>query len=168
LDAVDRRDLPPRARCSVELIRAEALAEARLADEARSSLRTAEALWERAGAGDWVVKVRVEAARLSLLAGDPRVAQALADSARRSFAAAGQPVYAARATELAGAAAIGGGELRGGAVRAARRAAGVLAESGWRRESLRVRLLAARAAVELGRLETARAELEAAALLGRR
>jgi CHAT domain-containing protein len=168
LDAAERRELPPRARCVLELFRAEALVEARLADEADAALRTAETLWQHAGQEDWVRKVRLEAARLSLLSGDAQAARARAEAARRTFAAKGQPVYAARSAAIALEAAIAAGDVPDGSVAGARRAAAVLAGAGWRHDALRSHLLAARAAVGLGRLGVARRELEACSALGRR
>jgi hypothetical protein len=168
LDAAESRGLPPRALCDVELIRAEALVEARLPAEALAALRAALGLWERAGADDYVLKARLEIARLSLLAGDPGSARELAGSARRSLAAAGQAVHAARATGIALAAAVAAGAVSRSSVRSGRRAAAVLAGAGWRHEALRVRLLVARAAIELGRLRTARRELDACSALHRR
>jgi hypothetical protein len=167
LDAAERRSLPARA-WDVELIRAEALVAARLLPEARRALSTALALCERAGVEDYLSKGRLDVARLALLAGDFESARALATSARRSFGATGQRIYAARATGLALAAGLAAGDLRRSAMRSGRHAAATLAAAGWQPEALRVRLLVARIAVALHSLRAADHELRTCEVVRRR
>jgi CHAT domain-containing protein len=167
LDDAERRPLPARSAWDVELTRAEALVAARLLPEARRVLAAALALWERAGVEDYLSKGRLDVARLSLLAGDYESTRALADSARRSFAAGRQRIHAARATGLMLAAAVAAGDLPASAIRSGRHAAAVLAASGWQQDALRLRLLVARAAVALGSLRVARDELHGCANLRR-
>jgi CHAT domain len=166
VDGIDTARISARHRWSLELLRAKALVAARLIGEARDALDLAQAIWEQAGIED--PEGRLEVARLTLLAGDPVAARALARGAQRSFAARHRPVYHARAAGLALAAAIASGEVRGSALRSGRRAAAALAAAGWREEGLRVRLSVARAAIELGSSVVARRELAGCSVLLRR
>jgi hypothetical protein len=165
LDAVDDEELAPQARARLELSRAEALVGARLLSEAHPPLHRALAIWDGAAGDDAAAKGRLEAARLTLLAGDPIGARDQARTLARSLAARGQAVYAARATELKLAAEVAAGDVRAGSLTSARRAAEVLATGGWRTDALRLRLLIARAALELGSMRVARREFARAAPL---
>ncbi len=166
LDTIDAADVPALHKSALELLRAKALVAGRLMGEARHALDLAQAIWQRAGIED--PEGRLEVVALTLLAGDPVGAKALARRAQRSFAALGRYVYSARATGLWLAAAIAADALAPSAIRSGRRAAATLAAAGWRDEALRVRLLVARAAVGLGALGTARRELGSCARLRRR
>ena len=148
LDAIDAAGIPTLHRSSLELLRAKALVAGRLVSEARHALDAAHAIWQRAGIDD--PEGRLDLVRLTLLAGEPARAQALADRARRSFAAQGRPAYAAQATGLSLAAAIAAAAVRPSALRSGRRAAATLAAAGWREQALRVQLSVARAAIALG------------------
>ena len=168
LDAVDLERLSDWAACWLFLARAEAHVVLRLLPEARADLARFVEASARARAVDSVSKARLDAARLALLAGDARSAQALAASAARSFAAGRQPSHWARAATLSVAVAIATGGVRPSTLRTGRRAAAVLAEQRHLTEALRARQLVARAAAELGALRVARREADAAAPLRRR
>jgi len=165
LDAVDPGSLAPHARARLELSRAEALVGARLLEEASAALQRALAIWDAAAGDDAAAKGRLEAARLMLLAGDAESARVLATGLVRSFAARGQPVYAARASALRLAAEISANQLRASSVASGRRAAEQLEAGGWRLEAQRTRLLVARAALELGSTRIGNRELARAAPL---
>ena len=128
----------------------------------------------RAGSGDLDTirwddhEGRLEMIRLTLLAGDPVRAHALALRAQRSFAAQSRQLHAARAGGLALAAAIAAGEVRRSTLRSGRRAAAILADGGWRDDALRLRLTVARGAIELDSIQLARRELAASSPLRRR
>ena len=91
------RALSDWAACWLYLSRAEASVALRLLEEARADLARFVETSAAAGAVDSVTKARLDAAELSLLAGDPASAASLAAGARRSFAARRQPVDWARA-----------------------------------------------------------------------
>ena len=165
LDALVEKTRQPLARAALEVVRAQALLAAGLEREARAALEAGRRLWERAGADE--PETRLELVRLTLRTGDAAAAEALGRRACRSFALTRRPVYRARAVGLTLAAAIAAGTVRAPALRPARAAAEALARAGWRREALRVRLLVARAAIELGRLRVAREELASCAALRR-
>ena len=114
LDAIDARDVSPRIAAELSLLRAQATATARLRRESLQSLSEAQAVWKLSGRDDH--GGRLEAIRLTLLAGDAIAARSLALRTQRSFAAQGRDVYGARAAVLALAASIaaGAGEDRGG------------------------------------------------------
>jgi hypothetical protein len=166
LDAIDADDVSPRIVAEHELLRAQTLATAHLWSEALQALAQAQVIWKRAARDDH--EGRLEVIRLTLLAGDPVRAQALAVQAQRSFAAQHRQLYAARAEGLAVAAAIAAGGVRRSALRSGRRAAAILAAAGWRKDALRLRLAVARAAIELGSIRVARRELGACSSLRRR
>ncbi len=166
LDAADRPELSPANAAELELLRAEALAAAQLWSEARESLARARSQWARHARDDH--GGRLEAIRLTLLGGDAAGALALAARTRRSFAAQGRALHAARAGGLELAAAIATGAVSRGAIASGRRAAATLAAAGWSAEARRVQLAVARAAIELGAVRTAKRELAACAALFRR
>jgi hypothetical protein len=165
LDAIDGAGVSPNQNAWLHLLRAQALIAGRLMGEARHALEQAQAVWRRAGADD--PEARLEVIRLTLLAGDPAQAKAMAGHARRSFAGGHRPVYGARAAGLWLAAAIAAGTVPRSAIRSGRRAAATLAAAGWQDEARRLRLLVARAAVGLGALRIARRELANCAELRR-
>ncbi|MCL2418571.1 MAG: CHAT domain-containing protein [Conexibacteraceae bacterium] len=166
LDAVESPDLAALAAAELALIRAQATSAARLRLESLEALNRAQSLWTRARRDDHVG--RLEAIRLTLLAGDARAARELAQRTRRSFAAQHREVAAARAAGLALAAGIAAGVTRRSELRSGRRAAAILAAAGWRLDSERVRLTIARAALALGSPALAERELTACTILGRR
>jgi len=166
LDAINVEDVSARIAAEHELLRAKTLAGAHLWSEALDAIRQAQVVWDRAARAGH--EGRLEVIRLTLLAGDPVRAHALALQARRSFAAQQRELHAARAGGLALAAAIAAGGVRRSALRPGRRAAAILAANGWREDALRVRLAVARAAIELGSIRLARRELAACSALRRR
>lgn len=165
LDAIDPRDASPPVKAELALIRAQGAATARLRSEALVALKQAEAIWKQTNRDDHIG--RLEAIRLTLLAGDAPAARELALRAQRSFAAQRREVNAARAAGLALLAAIASGSARRSDLRSGRRAVETLASAGWRPEAQRVRLAVARAALALGSLTVARREVAACAALRR-
>jgi CHAT domain len=163
IDAIDTRGISPRVAAELSLLRAQATATARLRNESLQALSEAQAMWKESGHDDPVA--RLEAIRLTLLAGDVGGALALALHATRSFAAQRRHVYGARATVLALAASIAAGDVHRSGLRSGRRAAGILADAGWHEEARRAQLLVARAAIELGSVSAAERELERCSLL---
>ena len=166
LDAIDVADVSPRIAGELSLLRAQASATAHLRGEALRSLREAQAVWSGSGRDDH--GGRLEAIRLTLLAGDPAGARALALQTQRSFAGQRRHVYAARAAVLALAASIAAGAVHASGLRSGRRAAQTLAGAGWKDEARRAQLMVARAALELGSPGVARRELVGCAILLRR
>jgi hypothetical protein len=166
IDAIDQRGVSPRVAAELALLRAQASATAHLRGESLQALRQANAIWERSGRDDH--GGRLEAIRLTLLAGDALGALELGLQTQRSFAARQRHVYAARAAALALAAAIAAGAVRPSGLRSGRRAAEVLAGAGWQAEARRAQLMVARAAIELGSARVARHELAGCAVLLRR
>ena len=166
LDAIDARDVSPRIMAELSLLRAQATATAHLRGESLQALGEAQAVWERSGRDDH--GGRLEAIRLTLLAGDAIGARALALQTQRSFAAQRRHVYGARAAVLALAASIAAGAVRRSGLRSGRRAAAILAGAGWRGEARRAQLMVARAAIELGSPAVARRELAGCSVLLRR
>ena len=166
LDRIDPASIPPAQRADLEMLRARALAAAHLTGEALAALSAAQTIWTR-----WRVaepEGRLEAVRLTLLAGDPRDAQRLARSASAWFGRHDSPIYRARADGLRLAAALASGTVPASVLVSARRAAATLAETGWREESQRIRVALARGECSRGRCEAARAELAACGALRRR
>ena len=166
LDAIDTRDVSPRIAAELSLLRAQAAAAARLRSEALQALSDAEVTKQRSGRDDH--GGRLEAIRLTLLAGDAIGARTLALQTQRSFAAQGRHVYAARAVVLALAAAIAAGDVRRSALESGRRAARILDDAGWQAEARRAQLMVARTAIELGSPAVARRELAGCSVLLRR
>ncbi len=165
LDAIDRGELSVRTGAVHEILRARTLATAHLWSEALQALDHAEAIWKRSARDDH--EGRLEVIRLTLLAGDPVRARALALRAQRSFAAQGRQLHAARARGFALAASVAAGRVSASELRSGRRAAAVLSDAGWREDALRLRLTVARAAIALGSVQLARRELAAASRLRR-
>lgn len=163
LDAIGIGDVSPRIAGELSLLRAQASATAHLRGEALRSLHEAQAVWSGSGRDDH--GGRLEAIRLTLLAGDPAGARALALQTQRSFAGQRRHVYAARAAVLALAASIAARAVHASGLRSGRRAAETLAGAGWKDEARRAQLMVARAALELGSPRVARRELVGCAVL---
>ncbi len=166
LDAIDLRDVSPRIAAELLLLRAQATATAHLRSESLQALSEAQVSWQRAGRDDH--EGRLEAIRLTLLAGDAAGARALALQTQRSFAAQHRQVYAARAALMVLAASIAARAVRQSGVRSGRRATKTLADAGWQGEARRAQLMVARAAIELGSPGVAQRELAACSILLRR
>jgi tetratricopeptide (TPR) repeat protein len=165
LDAIDRSELSLRTGAVHEILRARTLTTAHLWSEALEALGQAEAIWKRSARDDH--EGRLEVIRLTLLAGDPVRARALALRAQRSFAAQGRQLHAARARGFGLAASVAIGRVGESAVRSGRGAAAILSRAGWRHDALRLRLTVARAAIVLGSTKVARRELAAVSRLRR-
>ncbi len=166
LDSIDPASIPPAQRADLEMLRARALAAAHLTGEAMAALSAAQAIWTR-----WRVaepEGRLEAVRLTLLAGDPRDAQRLAQGASAWFARHDSPISRARADGLRLAAALAGGAVPASVLASARRAVTTLAETGWGEEAQRIRVAVARAECGRRRPAAARRELAACVALRRR
>ena len=166
LDAIDTRNVSPRIAAELSLLRAQATAAAHLRSEALQALSDAQIMKQRSGRDDH--GGRLEAIRLTLLAGDATAARSLALRTQRSFAAQGRDVYGARAAVLALAASIAAGAVRRSALRSGRRAATILAGAGWHGEARRAQLMVARAAIELGLPGVGRREFAGCSILLRR
>ena len=151
--------------------RAEVLLSARLSAEARDAAGRAAAELERSGGAADLAEALLLAAHAELLAADPAAARTHATRAAAAFTRQRRPAWAAlaRAAEAraawleatADAAAARHARLEA-ALAAARRATRSLEAAGWGAEALDARLIAGRAALELGRPRLARAQLERA------
>ena len=166
LDAIDTKDVSPRITAELWVLRAQATATARLRGESLHALNEAQTIWKRSGQDDPFG--RLEAIRLTLLAGDATGARALGLQAQRSFAAQRRHVYGARAVVLTLAASVAAGAVRRSGLRSGRRAAKILADAGWQGEARRAQLTVARAAIEVGSARVARRELAGCSVLLRR
>jgi hypothetical protein len=147
---------------NVAFIRTAALTEARLLPEARDS---AEALARDCAKLGYSTAARtvLRLAGLSLMAGDPVAARRLAGSVERTFAAHGQTVNAALARLVALRARLSQGAVDRGAARSALDVVAVFDRAGWRLDALRARMVAARIALAVKDLATARRQLAPAA-----
>jgi CHAT domain len=166
LDAIDLRDVSPRIAAELSLLRAQATAIAHLRSESLQALSEAQVSWQRAGREDH--EGRLEAIRLTLLAGDATGARRLALQTQRSFSAQQRDVYAARAAVLGLGASIAAGAVGRAALRSGRGAAKTLADAGWHAEARRAQLMVARAAIELGSPGVAQRDLARCSVLLRR
>lgn len=102
-------------------------------------------------------------ARIQLSAGTPASAMASAAAARRSFTRQHRPNWAAIALYVEVHAAWAAGERSSRLLRSALNGAARLERAGWSTTALDIRLLAARIATDLGRLEIAKTQLRIAA-----
>jgi CHAT domain-containing protein len=145
------------------LDRCEVLLSAGLAEEALRTVTAAVAeLSGRRQAVD-LAEAHLLLARAQLAAGSPAQAAASAAAARRGFARQHRPGWAAEALYVEVHAAWAAGERSGRLLRSARNAAARLDAAGWSTGALDIRLLTARIATDLGRLELARTQLREAA-----
>jgi hypothetical protein len=144
---------------NLEGFRAAALAQARLLPEARAATEAYIELLERTGRGDEAASVGLDLAAILIASQDPHTARRLAERARRSFAARGQPHGAAVARTVVLSAGVLEGTTGRASIRSGLGAAGVLERAGFRREALRARLLVARLALASGSARIARREL---------
>jgi tetratricopeptide (TPR) repeat protein len=147
--------------------RCEALLAVRLLPEARRIAQSAVEGCEAAGRTTDAAEARLMLARACLLEGDYGAARATATAARLAFSAQRRPTWAVLAefVELQAAAPAGPPEE---IERAASRLSRRLARGGWSVPALESLLLAARAALDGGRLGAARAALAAAPSARRR
>ena len=149
------------------LCRANALTQVRLLPEAAAAAKGFLELCSRSGRRDGVATTLLDLAAIAVMSGDPAVGHRLASQALRSFAARGKPVNAALARAACLRARLLEGTLRQSSVRSGLEAAAALELAGWRRESLRTRVLVARVALTLGSPGVARRQLELARPLAR-
>ena len=139
------------------------LLSAGLADEALQTLAAAVAEHAQRGQAADLAEAQLLFARAQLSAGGPGPAGASAAAARRGFTRQHRPAWAAAALYVEVHAAWAGGERSPRLLRLAREAARRLEATGWGTEALDIRLLIARIATDLGRLDLATAELRATA-----
>ncbi len=164
LDTVAEAYRKADARMSALLLdQAEVLLGAGLASEARQVSADAVAELSRRDQGSDLAEAQLMLARAQLAAGEAALASRTALVARRSFARQQRPTWAAVALYVSIRASWASGERSGRLMRSARAAAARLEEAGWVTAALDVRLLAARIALDLGRLDLARAQLQVAA-----
>jgi tetratricopeptide (TPR) repeat protein len=149
-------------------LRVLALTQARLLPEARAAAEEYVALCVRTGRGDYVAAGLLDLAGIALMARDPVGARTFASRAVRSFAAHGKLASAALARAAQLRARLLEETVTRSSLRSGLDAAALLEEVGWRRDALRIRLTAARVALDLGAHEVARRELELARPLGPR
>ena len=168
LDRVDVSTLSEWAACWLYLCRANALVELRLLPEASEDLARFEERSRNAEAVDSLNQARLDGAALALAAGDTATANAMATSARRSFAARGQTTFSSQATLITLSAATREHSVSRSSLRAGSRAARHLEADGRTLDALRGHLVLARAAAVGGYGRTADRELAAARPLERR
>lgn len=140
----------------------EVLLSAGLAAEALATASAAVAELSGGKAAD-LADAQLLLARAQLAAGSPGPARESAATARGGFSRQRRPGWAAVARYIEAHAAWAAGEQSEALLRSARRAATELDSVGWSTAALDLRLLAARIATGLRRLEVARTELQTAA-----
>lgn len=141
------------------LDRCEVLLSVRLVAEARQVAGQAVAALERGRMVTDLAEARLMLSQAALLDGDVASARAEAERARRAFAAQGRPAWSALARYASLRASWVGGERSARTLRKASQTATTLGAAGWTVPALDAHVIAARVALELGRLEVARAEL---------
>jgi hypothetical protein len=110
-----------------------------------------------------LAEARLMLARAELANGAPGAARRTAAAAQRSFARQQRPSWAAVARHVSLRSAWAAGERSPALLRSALEAAAQLDGAGWASAALDTRLMAARMAVDLGRLDVAKAQLSIAA-----
>ena len=135
---------------------------ARLVAEARASAQLAVDTLTEQGEKGHLAAARLQLAQAALVAGDATTARRMAEEARSAFTAQRRPAWAAVARHVSVRAARLEGERPEDLLAAARTAAAHLTAAGFAGPSQDARLLAATIALELGRKEVARRELELA------
>ncbi len=141
----------------------EVLLSAGLASEALTAVSAAIAELARARKAADLAEARLLLARAQLAAGLAGPASESAAAARRGFTRQQRPAWAAVARYVEAHAAWAAGDVSAALLRSTRRAAAELDAVSWPTAALDLRLLAARIATGLRRLEVARTELESAA-----
>ena len=139
--------------------RCEALLAANLGEEARTTAQEATDRLARAGEGSLLAEAGLKLSEACLLCGDVEAALTAADTARRAFSRQGRASFVALARYAWVRAAWAGGERTPALLVAARRAADTLADTGWTIAALDARLIAARLALDTGRVTVARRQL---------
>jgi tetratricopeptide (TPR) repeat protein len=141
------------------LDRCELLLSVRLVGEARQTAEHAVAEFERGHMASKLAEGRLLLAQAALLQNDLPTARASAAQAERDFTRQRRPGWAALARYAVLRADWLGGERSARTLARARRTAAHLAKAGWALPALDARLVAARTALALGRLDQARGEL---------
>ena len=149
------------------LDQSEVLLSAGLAGEAIQAATAAVSELSRRGQAADLAEAQLLLARAQLSAGAPAAAMRSAAAAQRSFARQHRPSWAAVAQYVSVRSAWAAGERSPRLLRSAGEAAARLETAGWTTAALDIRVLAARMAMDLGRLETAQAQLQTAALARR-
>ncbi|GAA0742248.1 CHAT domain-containing protein [Dactylosporangium roseum] len=138
------------------LDRADLLLSVRLLPEAEAAVRAAIDACADGHLDSMFGEAHLTLARILLAAGKPQEAREAAVIARRTFGKQARPVWSARARHAELAAVVALGRANRGTLRELRTAAGGLLESGWVQPGWDALLDAARLAVDLGELYTAR------------
>jgi hypothetical protein len=155
-----------RARMPVGLLlvdQCDVLLAAGLVAEARQAAITAVAELSAHRQSADLAEARLMLARAELADGAPAAARRTAAAAQRSFACQQRPSWAAVARHVGLRSAWADGERSPALLRSALETASRLAAAGWAAAALDARLMAARMAVDLGRLDVAQAQLRTAA-----
>ncbi|MBJ7471935.1 MAG: hypothetical protein JHD16_11570, partial [Solirubrobacteraceae bacterium] len=140
----------------------EVLLAAGLWRDAVSAGRGAIELLTRTGMQAELAEARLLTAQAALRDGDPATAEHLATAAGRAFSRQRRAPWAALAREVVVRAQWASGRRDEAMLASARRVAASLDEAGWATNGSSARILAARLALELGRPQIARTELERA------
>jgi tetratricopeptide (TPR) repeat protein len=160
----DRADEYFRARGEVDPVglrdRCEALISAQLVAEARATAERAVRELARRRMGAFLAEARLHLAEAAMMDGDAAAAREAAEQARRAFARHGLSSLRARAHYARLQVAWQQGERSAALLHAARRTARELADAGWLVWAADAHLVAARLAIERGRLDVARGELD--------
>jgi tetratricopeptide (TPR) repeat protein len=139
--------------------RGELLLGVRLVAEARQAAERAVAELSGKGMALRLAEGNLMLSQAALLDRDPQTARRAAQRAARAFAAQDRPAYAALARYAGLRAAWEGGDRSARLLASARATAEALQRAGWPVAALDARVLACRAALELGRVEDASREL---------
>jgi tetratricopeptide (TPR) repeat protein len=144
------------------LDRAELLLSVRLVAEARATAEQAVADLGRGRMALRLAEARLILSQAALLDGDVATARAAAEQARRGFSRQRRPAWAALARYAQLRAEWSAGDRSARTLASARRTARALGEVGWAVAAMDARVLAARMALDLGRVEVASRELASA------
>ena len=140
----------------------ELLLSARLVAEAREAAEQAVEELARGRMALRLAEARLMLSQAALLDGDLHTAQEAAEKARRAFTRQNRPGWAALAQYAWLRTAWAAGDRSPATLSAALRTANALRDAGWAVSALDARILAARIALELGRVEVASRELATA------
>ena len=148
---------------ALPIYRAETLLSVRLVAEARQAADAAVLGYGSARMAADLAHARLVLAQATLLDGEPAAAHAQAVRARRLFMRQQRPGWAALARYVGLRAQWAAGRHTAAVLRSGRQTVADLDAAGWSVAALDARLIVARVALQLGRVETARAELADAA-----
>jgi tetratricopeptide (TPR) repeat protein len=149
-------------RAEALLDRAELLLSVRLVREARAAAEQAVEDFARGRMAARLAEARLTLSQAALLDGDYPTARAAAEQARRAFSRQGRPRWVALARYASLQATWCSGERAPSTLAAARRTAAALGATGWAVRSLDASVVAARIALDLGRVDVAERELRVA------